>query len=247
MIRIETGTVRISITDLRALLVHYEVTDPTVVDELSAMARAAREQPWWDAYKKDAPPGFLLSLGYETNAVRIRTFEPSLIPGLLQTEEYAYTVLETVGPPEKIDSRAELRLKRQERIFRDDGPDLYFIVDENAITRIVGSASIMRRQLEHLQEMLENSKVTLQIMPFSAGLYRHFRTPYVIFEFDNPQAETVLYLEAPHEQDSIVREGQEWDSEGSPQHYLENFFSMESVATREDTPRIIETAIERLR
>ncbi|MGW3415816.1 helix-turn-helix domain-containing protein [Streptomyces sp. NPDC000888] len=248
VIRIETGTVRVSITDFRALLQHYEVTDPALVTELTELARAARIQPWWDEYKKDAPRGFVLSLGYETNALRIRTFEPALVPGLLQTEEYALTVLELLGPPEKVASRAALRLKRQERLFRDNGPDLHFIIDENAITRIVGNPSVMRRQLEHLQEMLDHSQVTLRFVPFGAGLYRHFRTSYVIFEFENPQAETVLYLEPPEEHDSIVREGQsqDWDSEISPQHYLTNFFTLEEIAKKEDAPGIIEAAIARL-
>ncbi|MFF1682717.1 helix-turn-helix domain-containing protein [Streptomyces sp. NPDC058256] len=247
VIRIETGTVRVSITDFRALLQHYKVTDPAVVNELTELARAARIQPWWDKYKKDAPRGFLHSLAYETNALRIHTFEPALIPGLLQTEEYALTVLELLCPPEKATSLAELRLERQERLFRDNGPDLHFVIDENAITRIVGNPSIMRRQLEHLQEMLDHPQVTLRFMPFGAGLYRHFRTSYVIFEFENPQAETVLYLEPPEEHDSIVREGQqEWDSEISPQHYLSNFFGLEGIAKKEDAPGIIEAAIARL-
>jgi len=247
VIRIETGSVGISITDLKALLQHYGVTDAAQVNETTAMARVARERPWWEPYKKDAPRGFLLSLGYEATALRIRTFEPSLIPGLLQTEEYAAASLELMSPPETVNARAELRLKRQERVFHEDGPELHFIIDESAITRIVGSVSVMRRQLEHLLDMTQNDQVTLRVVPFRAGLYPHFRTPYVIFEFKDPQDGTVLYLESTEDgADSIVREGPEWDTNQSPDHYLENFFALEQTAKKEEAADIITATLGRI-
>src|SRR4051794_595764 len=80
VIRIETGQVGVTITDLKALLQHYGVTDPQQSTELFAIARASRERPWWNRYKGSANPNFLLSLGYEGSATIVRNFEPILVP-----------------------------------------------------------------------------------------------------------------------------------------------------------------------
>src|SRR5690349_2020111 len=86
LIRIETGAVRVSTNDLRAMLSYYTV-DAERVAALVEVARAAREQPRWARYRDVASPEYLVFLGFESSATVIRNFEPILIPGLLQTEE----------------------------------------------------------------------------------------------------------------------------------------------------------------
>lgn len=241
VIRMESGTVGVSITDLRALLAYYGVSDQGEVDRLVTMARAAKAPPWWAAYRALGDKAFQDSLGYEGAASLIRTFEPVLVPGLLQTEEYALAVLELTSS-EQAERMAQLRLERQERLLGPDGPQLHFILDENVVTRVVGSRAVMRRQLRQLQELAEHPQITLRIVPFDAGLYPYFRTPYVLYEF-NPDDDVVLYIER-QDQEHIVHESSSGDD--VPARYLEAFFSIEPLAPGNQARPLLESALERL-
>ena len=245
IIRIETGSVGISITDLRALLQHYGVTDAVQHDELVALARAAKVRPWWDQYKGLASAPFLLSLGYESAAAIIRNHEPIVIPGLLQTEEYAKHLLTLATPEDQlatIPPRLELRLERQERLLQAGGPELHFIFDESAIMRAVGGPDLMRRQVRRLQELSEHPRVTMRILPLTAGYpLPNYGVAYVLYEFTDPEEDVVLYLENP-EGEVVVREGQDWDASVSPASYLESFYGLEQSARRGDVAQFLTSA-----
>ena len=168
LIRIESGQVNISTNDLRALLAHYGV-DPTRINALVAVARAAREPGRWSIYRDVVTPEFIAFLGCESSASIIRSFEPFLIPGLLQTEEYARTVLSSLVEAEnrhKVDSLVDLRIERQELLVRQPAPNLHFIMDEAVIRRVIGGRDVMRRQLRHLQELAEYPEITIRVIPF---------------------------------------------------------------------------------
>ena len=199
MIRIEAGTVGISTTDLKALLDHYELDDPDLRSQLVVLARAARERSWWSVYRDVAPPGLLQLIGYEAASYIIRNFETLLIPGLLQTEDYARAVipsLEGGTTAERLDTLVEIRMRRQEQVDRDDPPLMFFILDEAAVRRLVGSRDIMRRQIHYLSEMAAKPNVTIEIVPFTTGTHPGLRGPFVIIEFPEPGDEDVLFLEA---------------------------------------------------
>jgi transcriptional regulator with XRE-family HTH domain len=199
MIRIEAGTVGISTTDLKALLDHYELVDPDLRSQLVVLARAARERSWWSVYRDVAPPGLLQLIGYEAASYIIRNFETLLIPGLLQTEDYARAVipsLEGGTTAERLDTLVEIRMRRQEQVDRDDPPLMFFILDEAAVRRLVGSRDIMRRQIHYLSEMAAKPNVTIEIVPFTTGTHPGLRGPFVIIEFPEPGDEDVLFLEA---------------------------------------------------
>lgn len=247
IIRIESGTVKVSITDLRALLDLYEVSDATQWAAMESMARAAKERPWWDAYKNNAPQAFVLSIAYENAASVIRNFEPDLVPGLLQTEEYAREVLRWTSPAEQVESRAALRLERQDRLFRPDGPEMHFIVDEAVLARTVDSPGVMRRQLTRLKELADHPKITLRVIPFRLGLYGYFTTSYVIYEFAEPDEDMALYLETQaRHSDAIIVEGRDPDVEDSVAHYLENFYRLEIIAPASGTGHTIQENMERI-
>ncbi|HSV68187.1 MAG TPA: helix-turn-helix transcriptional regulator [Mycobacteriales bacterium] len=247
LIRIETGAVNISTNDLRALLGHYEV-DPARVSALVDLARAAREMPRWSIYKDVAKPEFISFLGYESSASVIRNFEPLLVPGLLQTEEYAREIIGAIEDhqPQKVDALVDLRMQRQELLARQPAPDLHFILDEAVIRRAVGGVNVARRQLRHLRESAAQPNVTIRIVPFKLGVYPRLRVPYILFEFPDPEDEDVLYLENPMG-DLIVRENSPEETDTlNPVSYLGYFWQIEQIAHRDDALAIIDDAIVRL-
>jgi transcriptional regulator with XRE-family HTH domain len=248
LLRIETGAVSITTNDLRALLTHYHILDADRVESLLALARAARERSPWNAYRDLVTPEFIVHLAYESAASIIRSFEPRIIPGLMQTEEYAKELLTEFRGPDAtlVDRLVDLRIERQEIFDRSNPPEFHFIIDEVAIHRIVGGPGVMRRQLRRLQDFLSRPNVTIRIVPFSTGIYPRMRQPYHLFEFDDPESEDVLSIEGP-QGDLLVREASPSDEPGvSPLEYLEGFFKLEQIARSEETPRMIDAALDRL-
>ena len=248
--RIEAGTVTMSTNDLRVLLALYKITDQAKVNELIDSARRARERsPWWHRYRDVASPELLALIGYETSAKVLRNFEPLGIPGLLQTEEYARELFRFIRGSKdrkRIDSLVMLRMHRQELLAVQDGRDQHFIIDEAAIRRMVGGPGVMRRQLIQLQELMAKPNVTIGILPFDHGMYRGLRVPYVVYEFDDPQDGTILYLENPDgelviSEDVELPEGDEGTP--NPSIYLEVFFELEHTTSEADTVAIIDDAI----
>ncbi|WP_210575609.1 helix-turn-helix transcriptional regulator [Streptomyces sp. GESEQ-4] len=170
IIRIEAGTVSLSVTDLRALLQQYGVTDPQLVAELEEAARGSKGQSWWTEFSDVLNPSFTQYLGYESAANSVRTYHPIVVPGFLQTEDYAEALLAPYAPQERIRRVVELRTARQDRLFEgDDSPELSFVVDEAALRRRIGAPAVMRHQLQHIKNVMELPRVTLQVLPFSAG------------------------------------------------------------------------------
>lgn len=246
LIRIESGAVNVSTNDLRALLSYYEV-DAERIHSLVDIARAAREATRWRIYRDVASPEFLAFLGYESSASTIRTFEPLFVPGLLQTEEYARSVISTLeaDSPWRVDSLVDLRMERQELLVRDSAPDLRFIMDEAVIRRVVGNPKVMQRQLRHLQGFLEDPHVAIHVVPFSRGMYPRQQFAYWIFEFVDID-DHVLYVEDPHSADNIRNIALQVEDKGSPVDYLAIFYELEKIANLEDTSKLLEDAIAQL-
>jgi len=255
LIRIESGSVSISVNDLRALLRYYDVIEEERVESLVMLARLARRHSWLNAYKDVASTEYLAYLGYEELAVRSYNFQPVLVPGLLQTEEYAAAIIHTIrGPkiPSRIEKLVELRIARQEKVFaRTNGFDLYFLLDESVVRRPVGGLDIMRKQLQWLLEINERDNVTIGIIPFKAGFYRSIRVPFVVFEFPQPEDQAVLYLEYPQKEE-IIREdippgdGDTGSGPTAPPTYLEIFAELQQFTTPEGSTQILRSALEDL-
>lgn len=249
LIRIETGTVNISTNDLRALLNLYEVQADRI-GELVELARAARETPRWSIYKDVASTAYIAFLGYESSAGIIRNFEPMLMPGLLQTEEYARAVLEVIErdkPPQRIDALVDLRIQRQEILHRQPSDvQFHFIVDEAVLHRMIGGPDVMRHQLLHLREVAGYPNVSLRVVPFSTGMYRRLRVPYVLFEFPDDQDEDVLYLENPMGEYIIKEDDPEEQDDVGPAHFLAVFWELEQIAPKSAFIGVVDDALARL-
>jgi transcriptional regulator with XRE-family HTH domain len=198
LIRIENGSVGISTNDLRAILQYYKITDSDRIAELIAMARVARERSWWSEYREVASRPVLQVIEYEAAAIISRNFQPQVVPGLLQTEEYARAVLGQLNPQssqEQIESLVNIRMRRQELLDRADPPLQFFIMDEAVVRRLVGGKAVMLRQLRRLIEVSAKPNVTVEVVPFSAGFHPGTLGPFVIYEFPDAADDDTVYLE----------------------------------------------------
>lgn len=200
VIRIESGQSKITQNDLKVLMGHLGIVDSERVHELLQLARGARAKSWWSKYKNVASPGLLEFVELEAAAAATRNFEMLLVPGLLQTEEYAREVIprfKASSSREEIDQLVELRMTRQKLLDRSDSPQLFFVLDEGVLRRLVGSEALMGRQIRHLAAVAERPNVTINVLPYGAGVHAGMHGPFVVIEFPEPD-EAVLYLENPH-------------------------------------------------
>ncbi|GAA0603347.1 helix-turn-helix transcriptional regulator [Streptomyces crystallinus] len=236
VIRMEAGDVGISVTDLRALLQFYEVTDPEQVNELTEMVLASRKQPWWGRYSRTMTSSFSSYLGYESSATIIRNFESSLIPGLLQTREYAQVLISDSEGMQ--DQWVNLRMERQKRAHGNDKLQMFFILDETALRRVVGSQALMRAQLERLLELNELPHLNILVVPFARGIYPRFRSPYVIFEFADANDDIVAYLENP-DGSLILSEKAPMSDQRKPSAYLQDFWIVEGQYAEKISPEFV--------
>jgi transcriptional regulator with XRE-family HTH domain len=201
LIRIENGTVGISTNDLKAILAHYKITDDGRTAEMLALSRGARERSWWSAYR-DASPRLIQLIEYESASFIIRNFQPMLIPGLLQTGEYAATMIRNLDPQatdQVVNLAVEMRTKRQLLLQQPETPLMFFIVDEAAVRRLVGGQQAMRRQIQRVLDESDKPTVTIEIVPFSAGAHPGMQGPFMLFEFPDAADDDALYLEGPSE------------------------------------------------
>jgi transcriptional regulator with XRE-family HTH domain len=194
--RVETGRVSVSPRDVRDMLELYGVP-PTQRESLVQLARDSRQKGWWHAYSDTIQPQFATYLGLESAASEIHIYEVSLIPGLLQTEDYARAVISAgqMGPRDDIDRRVALRMARQPALTREDPPRVWAVLDEAALRRRVGGAGLMRLQLEHLLELADLKNVALQVIPFGGGAHPAMGRPFIILVFPERVDPDVVYLE----------------------------------------------------
>jgi transcriptional regulator with XRE-family HTH domain len=195
--RIETGRINVKPGDVRELLDIYGITG-TEADPLVQLAREARRKGWWHTYGQVLPPWFEAYIGLEAEAVRQRDFQPMVIPGLFQTEDYARAVLcaaPIAGNAEAIDRQVTLRMERQAILNQASPPDLWVVLSESVLRVQVGGPDVMRSQLRHLVDLAGRSNVTLQVLPFTTAAHVHPVSPFTILEFPESADPTVVYLE----------------------------------------------------
>ena len=206
IIRIEQGNVPVAPSDVRVLLLEYGVTDEERITALMELARESRRPDEWAAYKAVYSAEALTLFSNERAARLVQKYEPSVVPGLFQTEAYARGLFEAVGlDPETLEQRLELRLRRQELLDSPDCPDLDFIIGEAALLRPAGGKRAMRVQLERLKQLARNPKITLQVLPFAAGPHRGMGSAFTILQFSDPDLPDLLYLE-DSDKESLTRD-----------------------------------------
>jgi len=162
----------IIVRDVRRLLDLYQVSDEAQREALFEMARQAKQRGWWQAYADVMPSEYATLIGLEAEAAEIRTYQPELIHGLLQTEDYARAVIRAGRPGDttsEVDRRVEIRMTRQQVLDREDPPRVRAVLNEGAVRRLVGGPEVMRAQLRRLAADRERATVMVQVLPFSAG------------------------------------------------------------------------------
>ncbi|MFB4313557.1 helix-turn-helix domain-containing protein [Actinomadura sp. 21ATH] len=193
--RMETGKMRITSGEVMELLEVYGITGEKRT-ELVQLAREARQKGWWHSYYDVLKKGFNDYLAFEAEALTCRTYETVLIPGILQTADYAHAVLKGTQPrkPAEIERGVELRVARQGRITTSDQPlHVWAVIDEAALHRLVAGADVMKAQLGHLAELSKLGNVSLQVLPYRAGVHAAIDGPFVLLTFDGYP--DVLYME----------------------------------------------------
>ncbi|GAA5031958.1 helix-turn-helix domain-containing protein [Streptomyces siamensis] len=198
--RIEAGKGRRPPTerDVQALLNLYR-TGEHETSILLQLLRRAGEPGWWQRYdKRLMPEWFDRLVGLQEAAAAIRTFEIQYVPGLLQTAAYARAVVERglpTAPSSEVERRVEMRMRRRELLHRADTPQLWAVIDESVLLRVLGSRDVMREQLEYLMDMAERPHVTLQIVPLDVTNASAPAIPITYLRFGGLDLPDIVYLE----------------------------------------------------
>lgn len=208
--RYENAQTMVSPASVRALLTLYKRPE-SEIEDMVQLAKEARKPGWWVSYSYILDRRTIDFIAVEAEATAIANFEPSVVPGLLQTPEYIRAIMRggphTLGDDE-VEQRVQIRLGRQQRLKESDPPIYDAIVDEGALLRPVGGEAVMAAQLQALLKTSELPNVTIQVIPLKAGYHRGTRGSLHILEFADPEdpilasVETVagqLILDRPHD------------------------------------------------
>ncbi|MEV5430821.1 helix-turn-helix transcriptional regulator [Streptomyces sp. NPDC052701] len=199
--RIETGTSGVKPADVRLLLDAYGVADTQLRELLLVLAgsdETGGRHHWWHAYRGVLPPTYRDFISLESQASAMRTLETTVVPGLLQTPEYARAVTKAAVEglsEERLDTLVEVRLARQDVLRADPPLELNAVLDEAVLRREVGGPGVMTRQLDRLVEAARLPQVRLQVLPFAAGAHIGVTGPFVIFSFSNASDLDVVVLD----------------------------------------------------
>ncbi|GHJ06115.1 transcriptional regulator [Micromonospora humidisoli] len=203
--RIEKGLVPVRVVDARAMCAMYRVPEE-MTSIVTGLARETRAKGWWHSYGDVVPSWFSLYVGLESSATLMRRYDSELIPGLLQTREYAAELFlrknPTMSPAER-EKLVEVRMQRQHVLTRrlPSAPTLRVVLSEAVLRRTLPDRRAMAGQLRHLLDLATLPNVSLRVLPFTAGPPLASETgTFVLLDF--PQAfgrastePTTVYLE----------------------------------------------------
>jgi hypothetical protein len=184
---------------VKSLLMAYGITDVREIDAFLALARDASKPGWWHSYDDVLPSWFRVAVGLEESAASIRAYEPQVVPGLLQTREYARAITAASFPAESsgdTERRVALRMARQDLLHRADPPDYLAVLEETVLRRPIGGPQVMREQIEHLIDAAAKPNITIQILPFAAGWHPAMYGMFNLFLFPDHALPDVVYGEA---------------------------------------------------
>lgn len=195
MIRIENSTVGVSTSDLKALMLEYGVPDDEAA-RLIAIAKDSRREPWYAEYGDVVDPSLRRLIAYESSATAVHQFQLEVVPGLLQTEDYARALLAAFKAGDELEAAVAVRMQRQRRFFEDDAPALTVVLAELALMQVIGGDDVMAQQIAHLLAMAAKPEVSIAILPLSAGSHVGLEGSFTLVDLDaDADADTVVYDE----------------------------------------------------
>ena len=193
--RIEQGQVKWKLPYIKMLLEEYGV-DGEEARVFLALAAEANQPGWWYRYRDVLPDWFRAFVSLEEEASLIRAYEPHYIPGLMQTEDYARTVLRAgLRDEAEIERRVQLRMERQHRLLRSGGLELWVVIDETVLRRPVAPPAVVRDQIDRLIEIVALPNVKLQVIPFALYIHEGMYGPFHVFRFPFPELQDIVYVE----------------------------------------------------
>lgn len=197
--RMERGEGGLKPLTVKSLLMAYGITDVREIDTFLALARDASKPGWWHSYDDVLPSWFKVAIGLEESASLIRAYEPQVVPGLLQTEDYIRALTAANFPDatgDEIQRRVALRLDRQELLRRPAPPEYWVVMDETVLRRPIGSREVMHGQLARLVEAAEMPAITIQVIPFTAGWHPALYSMFWAFRFPDQEMPDIVYSES---------------------------------------------------
>jgi transcriptional regulator with XRE-family HTH domain len=197
--RIENSRVSVLPRDVKFLLRTYGAEEGGEEWEaLLVLSRESRQKGWWRAHGDAIPEFFETYVGLEADATTLRTYESEFVPGLLQTEDYAQAVHRAVmitASDDEIEKLVAVRMARQSRLTEPDPPQIWAVVNEAVIRRVVGGHAVMGAQLGRLAEASRQPNVTLQVVPFTVGAHAGMDGAFHILSFPGPSDPDVVYID----------------------------------------------------
>lgn len=237
--RIETAQRPPTLRDVRDLCNLYKVSE-SVRAQLMKLAAESRETAWWQQFSLD--PSLEKYVGLEGSATEISDYQNSVIPGLLQTREYATAILRAWIPDDStaLAETVEVRMRRQHLL--GSRTSLHIVIDEGALRRSVGGTEVMRSQFKRLLELGDEPSLDMRIIPFSAGAHKGTTGGFTVLRFSEnepshtePGLSDVVYLES-------VSGGLYIDQPGEVARYVDIFRELRATAlTKADAKRFLES------
>jgi transcriptional regulator with XRE-family HTH domain len=195
--RIESAQTAPRLADTARMLECYGITGERR-EVLMTLCSEARKRGWWHQYSGTIPAWFEVYVGIEGEASEIRSYQPELIDGRLQTETYIRALmLADVDVPsdEELERRVSLRITRQEQLSGDDAPKMWLVLNEGALRRQVGGSATMKEQLRHLIEVSRSHKVVLQVLTYAGGAHPAMDGAFEILRFPDPADPGIVYVQ----------------------------------------------------
>lgn len=205
IVRMEEGNpaVRYTVPNLKAMLDLYDASeeDRQILLALAAETRNGRSKSWWHDYTNtELPEWFGLFVIMEDSASRIRDYQSEIVPGLLQTQEYAELVFRTpsgITTPDQAKHRLQVRMGRQSVLTRPTPPRFEVVLNEAILCRPIGDPGLMTRQFEHLLDMMKRPNVSIHILPWSAGIHGGMTAGNSFMLLDFPEEPSGEPIEPP--------------------------------------------------
>lgn len=200
MYRIENDKVGIIVRDVRRMLDLYGVEDDEKREALITLARdKGKDEGWWHRYGDVLPDWFQVYVSLEPEAESLWEYESELVPGIVQTEDYAHATIQVEPralPGDEVQRMIAARMARQEALTRTNRPvEFWAVLNEAVLRRLVGGEKVMGRQLAHLVEMSRLPNVAVQVLPFSAGAHAGMRNAFHLLRFPESADRQVAYVE----------------------------------------------------